>query len=218
MPLARPEDTVTIELHRHLGWQRHLLTPDEVVAAAEPAPGAPAVRLSSAVHRLIFGSMHGQLQNMEYAARRFSLRDLCDVQHLLSRKADRLDWPAIDALARDRGLQAYLAATLHLAQQALGVGLPPGFADNPAAAHHARRCLSRQGSELAMAASTLAVKLAWVLDSRRHAYELDCEQAPWLQRQLRVAGSRALSLSRALAGRKRRPVNGPSSSNRGEGN
>ena len=30
------------------------------------------------------------------------------------------------------------------------------------------------------------VKIAWVLDGRRIAYELDCEQAPWLSRQLRI--------------------------------
>jgi hypothetical protein len=206
VPLARREDAVTIELHRHLGWQRHLLTPGEVVVAAEPAAGAPELRLCSPAHRLVFGSMHAQLQNMEYAARRFSLRDLWDIQQLLARHGDRIDWMAVAALARGRGLEAYLAASLHLAHRTLGVGLPAVYAADRRAARHAARCLALQDSELGSRASALAVKLAWVLDNRRHSYELDCERSPWPVRQARVAGSRALSVLQVLAGRKRRPV------------
>ena len=195
VPLARPGDAVTIELHRHLGWQRHLLTTDEVVAAARHSG---ALALSNPAHRFIYGSLHAQLQNMEYAAGTFSLRDLCDIQYLAATQADSLDWPAIAALARARGIMRYLAASLHLAHRLLGLVIPQPFADNPRAQRHATRCLLQHRGNLRPRLTSIAVRLASLMDSRRLAYELDCEQAPWLVRQPLIAGGRLVSVARRI--------------------
>jgi hypothetical protein len=195
VPLARPGDAVTIELHRHLGWQRHLLTTDEVVAAAQRS-GAAA--LSSPAHRFIYGSLHAQLQNMEYAAGHFSLRDLCDIQYLAATKGDSLDWQEIAGLARARGVFRYLAASLHLANRLLGVTIPQPFADSPRARRHTTRCLLQHRGHLRPRLTGIAVRLASLMDSRRLAYELDCEQTPWLLRQPLIAGGRLASVARRI--------------------
>ncbi len=205
VPLARPGDVVTIELHRHLGWQRYLLTPDEVVAAARPAPGRPALPLSSPAHRFIFGSLHAQLQNMEYAAGQFSLRDLCDIQYLAATQGDRLDWPAVAAFAHERGIFPYLAASLHLCHRLLGFEVPAPFAHSAVARRHAARCLLQHRGDLRPRMTALAVKIAWLVDSGRLAYELDCERAPWLIRQIRIAGGRLASVFGRLGPRRGSP-------------
>jgi hypothetical protein len=202
VPLARPGDVVTVEMHRHLGWQRPLLTPDEVVAAALPAPRMPQARLSSPTHRLIFGSLHAQLQNMEYAAGIFSLRDLCDIQHLVQSHGGALDWQTIANDARERGIFPQIAASLHLASRVLGVRLPPSFADCRSARFHVARCVVQHRTEWRAKAARLGVKIAWVLDSRRLAYELDCERSNWATRQGKISIGRLRSIIR-LVGRPR---------------
>ena len=203
VPLARSGDVVTVELHRHLGWQRYQLTPDEVVVAARPAPGTRALALSSPAHRFIFGSLHAQLQNMEYTAGQFSLRDLCDIQYLAATKGDRLDWSAIATFAHDRRLFPYLAASLHLCHRLLGFEIPAPFADSAVARRHAARCLLQHRGDFRPRLTGLAVKIAWLLDGGRLAYELDCEEAPWLLRQIRIAGGRLASILRRLLRRRR---------------
>jgi len=50
------------------------------------------------------------------------------------------------------------------------------------------------------------VKVAWLMDSRRLAYELDCERAPWLSRQVKIAAGRLDSVRRRLLeGHRARP-------------
>jgi hypothetical protein len=210
VPLARPDDPVTIEIHRHLGWQRHLLTAEEVIAAARPGLGGSPLPLCSPAHRFIFGSLHAQLQNMEYAAGQFSLRDLCDIEYLAATKGDRLEWPAIAAFANERGIFPYLAASLHLCHRLLGLEIPAAFADDAIARRHAARCLLQHRGTLRPRMTALAVKLAWLVDSRRLAYELDCERAPWLIRQVRIAGGRLASIMRRLFRRRRPSPDSPS--------
>lgn len=201
VPLGRPGDRVSIELHRHLGWQRHLLTPEEVIAAAQPGPAD--VPLCSPTHRFIYGCLHGQLQDLQYAAGQFSLRDQVDIQYLLARHGGALDWPAIASLGRARGIFPYLAASLYLAQRLLGVDIPAPFAGNRRARAHVSRCLLQHRGLLRPRLTGYAVKLAWLMDSRRLAYELDCEKAPWAWRQIRITGGRIESvLSRLLHGRR----------------
>lgn len=207
VPLGRTGDRVSIELHRHLGWQRHLLTPDEVIAAARPGPAG--VPLCSPMHRFIYGCLHGQLQDLQYAAGQFSLRDQVDVQYLLSRHGGALAWPAIAELGRARGIFPYLAASLYLAQRLLGIDMPAPFAGNRRARAHVSRCLLQHRGLLRPRLTGYAVKFAWLMDSRRLAYELDCETAPWAWRQVRIMGGRIGSvLSRLFHGRRSAP--GPS--------
>jgi len=207
VPLARAGDRVSIELHRHLGWQRHLLTPEEVIAAAQPGPSG--ARLCSPAYRFVYGCLHSQLQDLQYAAGQFSLRDQVDIQYLLASHASGLDWQEIAGLARERGIFPYLAASLYLAQRMLNVDIPAPFAGNRRARAHVSRCLLQHRGLLRPRLTGYAVKLAWMMDSRRLAYELDCEKAPWPWRQLRIAGGRIDSvLSRLVHGPRSAP--GPS--------
>jgi hypothetical protein len=203
VPLARPRDCVTIELHRHLGWQRHILTAREAIAAAEPLRQAPSIGVMHPMHRFIFGCLHAELQNMAYGAGVFSLRDLLDIQHLRAQKAAALDWQAIAAFARERGIFRYLAGPLHLADKLLGAPIPEPFAGSLRARLHARRCLLQRHLDPERRLGRLAVKFAWILDARRHAYERDCEQDPWPLRQLAIARGRLAAILAAAAGRKR---------------
>ena len=181
VPLARPGDPVTIELHRHLGWQRHLLTPAEAMAAAAPLAALPALRLMNPAHRFIFGCLHAQLQDMTYRAGLIRLRDLLDIAELAN--GEILDWQAIAAFGEERGIQAYLAGPLHLAHRLLGLPLPGPYRGMRAARHHARRCILQRRIDPGQRLARLGVKLAWLWDARRHAYERDCERSGWLRRQ-----------------------------------
>ena len=205
VPLARPGDQVTIELHQHLGWQRYLLTVDEVIAAAERDPASGNAPRCGIAHRFIFGSLHAQLQNMEYAAGTFSLRDLCDIQHLMAAHGAKLDWPGIAAFGRERGIEPYLAASLYLCRRLLGTDIPAPFAGNGAAERHAARCLMQHRGILRPRLTSYAVRLTSLLDSRRLAYEMDCEQAPWYVRQPKVALGRLESVWRRLVHGRRTP-------------
>ncbi len=204
VPLARPGDPVTVEVHRHLGWQRHLLTPGEVIAAAEPLGEAASIGMMSPMHRFVFGCLHAQLQNMGYGSGLFSLRDLVDIRHLLERKADALDWPAIAAFGRERGIYRYLALPLHLAGHLLGVEVPEPFARSRLARLQALRCLAQRRLDPGQGFSRLAVKIAWLMDARRHSYERDCEAAAWPLRQAAIAWGRLEAFYRAARGRKRK--------------
>jgi len=203
VPLARPGDAVTIEVHRHLGWQRHLLTPGEVIAAAEPLGETASVGIMSPAHRFIFGCLHAQLQNMGYRSGLFSLRDLMDIRHLLEHKADALDWPAIAAFGRERGIYPYLALPLHLARHLLGVEVPEPFASSGVARLNALRCLGQRRLDPGQKFGRLAMKVAWLMDARRHSYERDCEEAAWPLRQAAIARGRLKSVFDAARGRKR---------------
>jgi len=206
VPLARPGNAVTIELHRHLGWQRHLLTPDEVIAAAEPFGEVASIGIMSPAHRFIFGCLHAQLQNMGYGSGMFSLRDLMDIRHLLEHKADALDWPAIAAFGRERGIYPYLALPLHLARHLLGVAVPEPFARSRLGRLHALRCIGQRQLDPGQRFGRLAVKIAWLMDARRHSYERDCEEAAWPLRQAAIARGRLEAVFDAARGRKRAVV------------
>jgi hypothetical protein len=203
VPLARRGDAVTIEVHRHLGWQRHLLTPGDVIAAAEPLGEAASIGVMSPMHRFIFGCLHAQLQNMGYGSGMFSLRDLMDIRHLLEHKADALDWPAIAAFGRERSVYRYLALPLHLAGHLLAVQVPEPFARSRLGRLHALRCIEQRRLDPGQRFGRLAVKIAWLMDARRHSYERDCEEAAWPLRQAAIARGRLAAVFDAAKGRKR---------------
>ena len=205
VPLARSGDQVTIELHQHLGWQRYLLTVDEVIAAARRDPATQNAPRCGIAHRFIFGSLHAQLQNMEYAAGTFSLRDLCDIQHLMAAHGAELDWQSIAAFGHERGIAAYLAASLYLCRRLLGTDIPAPFAGDGAAERHATRCLMQHRGNLRPRLTSYAVRLASLLDSRRLAYEMNCERAPWYVRQPKVALGRLESVWRRVVHGRRTP-------------
>jgi hypothetical protein len=48
------------------------------------------------------------------------------------------------------------------------------------------------------------VKIAWILDARRHAYERDCERSSWPLRQLAIAHGRLAAILAAARGRRRK--------------
>lgn len=204
VPLARPTDSVTVELHRHLGWQRDLLTPEEVIAAAEPFGNAASIGLMSPMHRFIFGCLHAELQNMGYAAGIFSLRDLLDIRNLLERKAAALDWRAIAAFGRERAVYRYLALPLHLAERVLGVEIPEPFASSRLARLNARRCLAQRRLDPGQRFGRLAVRIAWLMDSRRHVYERGSAEAPWPLRQAAIARGRLAAMVDVARGHRRK--------------
>ena len=203
VPLARDSDPVTIELHRHLGWQRHLLTAREALSASRPLAGSPAIRLLSPTHRFIHGCLHAQLQDMGYAAGVFKLRDLLDIQYLMAGKADALDWQAIAAFGAERGIAVHLALPLHLAHRLLGVPMPAPFAGDRLARLQARRFILQRRLDPSRTLGKLGVRLAWLLASRRHLYERNCEQATWPRRQMAIAAGRITDLLAAAGGRSR---------------
>jgi hypothetical protein len=51
-------------------------------------------------------------------------------------------------------------------------------------------------------AARLGVKIAWVLDSRRLAYELDCERSNWAIRHAKISIGRLRSILRVVARRR----------------
>ena len=143
-PYRRSGSDVTIEVHRHLGWRHHLLSPEIVFANAKYiAPGllqpAPWCR---ALHALI----HWQIQDCGLSRGTIPVKDILEVARFLAR-AD-VDWSSVLAQADAVGARKACMAAIVLARELLAAPLPQGFTLGPDAKKHLERALARRSSPI----------------------------------------------------------------------
>jgi hypothetical protein len=113
-PLAKAGALAAVELHTHLGEQRHVLTPDDAFAQARNVlPGLAAL---SATHRIAHNVFHAAAQNRGHALGFMSLKDLCDFTVIARDRADDIEWNEVRRLFSGRPglLAAYAGLAVRL--------------------------------------------------------------------------------------------------------
>ena len=95
--MYREGDLVVVELHRHVGEQRHLLSPEEAFRHAVPlsAPSEPRVLSLCPTHRVLHSIFHAEIQNRAFELRWIPLRELVDLIYLERKYRDSIDWQDI---------------------------------------------------------------------------------------------------------------------------
>lgn len=102
------------------GGQFEIRNPEPVVSEVEPSE---ILTLTPTAH-LLYLAAHTMLQ---HGGARASLIWFCDLDLLIRRQADRLDWDELLRRAREFRWAAALLAALQGAQERLGTPLPQGF-------------------------------------------------------------------------------------------
>jgi len=164
-PPAAGGSLAAVELHRDLGWQRHLLPAEDVLRAARPV--APGLLLPRPEHRLLHNVLHAQHQDAAWAGGVIGLRDLLDVARLL---AAGLDADMLALWMRQHRKRHLLTGTLDLAQRLLAAPVPPSLRPSWRARLHTARCLAQARSHRAAWAGERVAVLARGLMWERDAY------------------------------------------------
>ncbi|MFL5256911.1 MAG: nucleotidyltransferase family protein [Rhodopila sp.] len=142
LPAPAPGGSLaSLELHRDLGWQRHLLPAEEVLHAARPV--ASDLLLPSPEHRLLHNILHAQHQDAGWAGGVIRLRDLLDAARLL---ATGLDVGMLADWMHRHQKRHLLTGTLHLAHRLLAAPVPPPLHPSWPARLHTARCLAQARS------------------------------------------------------------------------
>jgi hypothetical protein len=171
----RSGSLVTIDLHRHVGPQRDILTPEAARNTAVPfADGQGLLWGLSPTHRaqlllMTFGIFERHYRNGDIA-----FKGLHDLAALCHRYGDRIDWKDIAEQAQFYDFEAPAQAFLHQAHRILDVPLPASLRETPTSRRYLRRCLL----QLAMPPFDRAIQawtyVTWPFDHFRMDYRYGC--------------------------------------------
>jgi hypothetical protein len=143
-PYGRPGTDVTIEVHRHLGWRHHLLSPEIVFASAKYA--APGLLLPAPWCRALHAIIHWQIQDCGLSRCTTPVKEILEVARFLARPD--VDWTSVLAHAGVAGASKACTAAIVLASELLAAPLPQRFALGSDASKHIRRSLARRSSPI----------------------------------------------------------------------
>ena len=143
MRFWRPGDIVALEIHRHVGKQRTLLSPEEAFRAATPLDQA-GIRLlaPSPTHRVLHNVFHSEMHDRGYALGRLPLRALHDLKLLTGRHGKDVDWAHIRHQLSAAGSAHVLDAYVFAADRLLGISGPPEVRPTMRSRLHHRWCLA----------------------------------------------------------------------------
>src|SRR5262249_21767594 len=108
----RQMSLATIDLHRHVGPQRNILSPQEAQQAAVPLSNT--LRGLSPTHRALMLLMSFGIFERHYWNGHIPLKGLHDFAALQHRHGDRIDWKAIIKAAELHHFSVSARAFLHL--------------------------------------------------------------------------------------------------------
>lgn len=131
----RPGDIVPIDLHRHIGMQREILSATAMAARARGVE-VDGVRLSlpHPADRLTHGLLNSEVLASNQKLAWIALRHLLDLSELLSSpEAARIDWPTLERRFEEHGLypalRRWLAVSHHLLHTPYLLAAAPGAGD-----------------------------------------------------------------------------------------
>jgi hypothetical protein len=171
----RPTSLVTIDLHRHVGPQRHILTPEAARNAAIPIADKHGLLLGlSPTHRALLLLMTFGIFERHYRNGDIAFKGLQDLATLCHRHGGRIDWSTIAEAAELYRFGASARAFLHLAHRLLAVPVPASLRESRMSRRYLRRCLW----QLAMPSFNRAVQAwtytTWPFDHFRMDYRYGC--------------------------------------------
>ena len=130
-----------VEIHRYIGEQREVLTPDEAWSdCVELSAGDARLLALSPTHRVIHNVFHSEVQDRGHELGFIWPRQLHDLVGICRFHAAHIDWAAIDRSMTRHGLGATLRARLYLATRCLGLPVVADLHPGPRAKLHYYRC------------------------------------------------------------------------------
>lgn len=144
--LHRPGAVVTLDLHWAAGPQTAVLSPEALLADASVVEVDGArLALPSPTHRALHNFLNTQVFATNHDAGAVALRQVLDLAALARSHdgAPDVDWPALAAIARTRGLSRRLHCWLHLAHETLRAWSPPEHRSGVAARLHLWRSFAQ---------------------------------------------------------------------------
>ena len=139
--LGREGEIATLEFHKTVGQQRHLLSVEDAFRRAVPlaTSGVEALVLDP-TDRALHNIFHAAIQDRAHHLGRIPLRALHDLGLIRVQSDDAIDWERIAETMTAAGYGGVLPAYLHMAQELLGQPLPQAVAPGPGARAHLARC------------------------------------------------------------------------------
>jgi hypothetical protein len=145
-PYWKPSTAVTIEVHRHLGWQYNLLSPEIVFANAKRV--VPGLLQPAPWCRAFHAIAHWQIQDHGFSRGSTPVKEVLEISRFLTRPD--VDWSAVMAHARAVGASEACEAATALAATLLSAPVPPEIAIGQTARKHVRHSLARRSSAISM--------------------------------------------------------------------
>jgi hypothetical protein len=188
-PLQPPNGEAMVEIHRDLAHRAELLRTQDVIASATEV--APGLLLPAPRHRIAHNVIHAQIENGDWVAGVFDLRDGLDLARLMARHGSELDWVSLAHETRNRGFLPILSGAVYAAHRVLQSPLPAAFVIGRRDRLHAWRCLQQRRWPLIGKVPESLGRMARALAWERDAYGLKLSTRRSLRAQLLVNAHRA---------------------------
>ena len=195
----------TIDLHRHVGPQRRLLTAaDARQSAVSFASHSLDLAGLSATHRVLLSLMNYCLFEPQYRNHELPLRNLHDLAVVCRQHRHRIDWDAIADTVRRNSLEVPARVWFNMARQLLSVPIPRTVCDPGAGCRRLRLCLLQLNFPRLSRLFRSGSRLAWVFGAWRMDYRYGCGLSGWP-----LAAARLRHATRVLLKRLRIPAVAP---------
>jgi hypothetical protein len=160
--LFRPGEIATVELHRRLEEQEHLLPPGLVFDHSDTLKdGNSYVCIPSSTHRIMHNISHAAIDHGEYLSWSISLKALYDLMMISEAHPTTVNWEDIKGAMRRCGYIRVFEAYIYLASHLLKWPAPPAVLPTWHAALHYRRCLA---AEAGLRSVTRRITTRWQRD------------------------------------------------------
>jgi Uncharacterised nucleotidyltransferase len=143
-PYGHPNLPVALEVHRHLGWHHHLLSPEILLASS--APVAPGLLLPAPWARAFHAIVHWQIQDHGAFRGTLPLKQVVEVARFLARSD--VDWGKVRAHADAVGAAEACEFALASAAILLQAPVPCEITPRPAAQLWVARSIARRASPM----------------------------------------------------------------------
>lgn len=186
LTLSRSDSLATIDLHRDLGPQRHLLPADVALADSVPLSIDGVVLMSlSPTHRALHTIVNTAVTDPHYRMATVALCRLYDLVLLSQRHAAAIDWNAVCRGMAHGGLEHAVTALLYLTRQLFGMPLPIPLTETVRARLYVQRYLLQLHSAPLRSIGRLWGRITHSLSRVRMDYFYACGRNP-----LHLAGAR----------------------------
>ena len=170
----------TIDLHRHVGPQRRLLT------AADARPSAVSLASHgldlgglSATHRVLLSLMNYCLFEPQYRSHELPLRGLHDLAVVCWQHRHRIDWDAITDTVRRHSLEAPARVWFNMARQLLSAPIPRTVCAASTASRRLCLCSLQLNFPRLTWPFRFGSRLAWAFGAWRIDYRYGCGLRGW---------------------------------------
>jgi hypothetical protein len=202
LTFSKAGELATIDLHRHVGPQRRLLT---AVDARRSAASFTSHNLDlaglSPTHRVLLSLMNYCLFEPQYLNSELPLRGLHDLAIICWQHGHRIDWDAVTDTIHRHSLEAPARAWFNMARRLLFAPIPRTLCEDRAASRRLCSCLLRLNFPRLTRLTKFVSQLAWVFGAWRMDYRYGCGVRGWplVAARLRHATNVLLRRPRSLA-------------------